>query len=66
MRASKLEWVIARPGRLTDGAAKGAFRKSADVTQKVPPAIAPADVAAFLVEACETDAWVRKNVQLGG
>ena len=66
VRASSLDWVIARPGKLTDGPAKGTFRKSADITQKVPTSISRADVAAFLVEACETDAWVHKNVQLGG
>ena len=66
VRASNLDWVIARPGKLYDGPAKGKVQKSADPTVKVPTSISRGDVAAFLVEACETDTWVRKNVQLGG
>ena len=65
VRESELEWVIARPGRLTDGPANKVYRKTT-VIEPVPSSISRADVADFLVEACETDAWVRKNVQLGG
>lgn len=65
VHASSLDWVVARPGKLYDGPAKGKVKKSADVTVKVPTSISRGDVAEFLVEACESDAWVRKNVQLG-
>ncbi len=65
VRESGLDWVIARPTRLTDGPARGRFVKTA-AAEKVPGAISRADVAAFLVEACETEAWVGKAVQLGG
>jgi uncharacterized protein YbjT (DUF2867 family) len=64
-RESGLDWVIARPGRLTDGAARGKYVKETAI-KKVPGAIARADVAEFLVEATESDAWVGKAVQLGG
>jgi hypothetical protein len=32
----------------------------------VPSAISRADVADFMVEACESTTWVGKRVQLGG
>jgi uncharacterized protein YbjT (DUF2867 family) len=65
VRESGLDWVIARPTRLTNGPARGTFVKTAAV-EKVPGAISRADVASFLVEACESAAWVGKAVQLGG
>jgi uncharacterized protein YbjT (DUF2867 family) len=65
VRESGLEWVIARPTRLTDGPARGRFVRTA-AAEKVPSSISRADVAAFLVEACETAEWVGKAVQLGG
>jgi uncharacterized protein YbjT (DUF2867 family) len=65
VRESGLDWVVARPTRLTDGPARGRFVKTA-AAEKVPGSISRADVAAFLVEACETDAWVGTAVQLGG
>jgi uncharacterized protein YbjT (DUF2867 family) len=65
VRDSGLEWVIARPTRLTYGPARGRYVKTA-AAEKVPSSISRADVAAFLVEACETAEWVGKAVQLGG
>jgi uncharacterized protein YbjT (DUF2867 family) len=65
VRESGLDWVIARPSRLQDGPARGKYLRKADI-EPVPGAISRADVAAFLVEACEVDAWVGKAVQLGG
>jgi uncharacterized protein YbjT (DUF2867 family) len=65
VRESGLDWVIARPTRLTDGPARGRFVKTAAV-ERVPSTISRADVAAFLVEACAAAAWVGKAVQLGG
>lgn len=62
---SGLEWVIARPGRLTDGPGARRYVKTTEV-EKVPSSIARADVADFLLEAATTDAWVRKAVQIGG
>ncbi len=65
VRASGLEWVIARPGRLTNGPARGRYVKKTGV-ERVPSAISRADVADFLVQACEGPTWVGKAVQLGG
>jgi putative NADH-flavin reductase len=64
-RASGLEWVIARPGRLTDGPARGVYVKQAEIAP-VPGSISRADLADFLVTAAESDDWVGKAVQLGG
>lgn len=61
---SGLEWVIARPTRLTDGAAKGKFKPTTEY--KVPMAISRADVAQFLVDSCDSPTFVGKSVQLGG
>ena len=64
-RESGLDFVIARPGRLTNGAARGTFVKTAKI-EKVPSSISRADLAAFLVESCESRAFVGQAVQLGG
>ena len=66
-RASGLEWVIARPARLTDGPATKTYIKRAGL-DRVPWSwtMSRADVADFLVEAAVTDTWVGKGVQLGG
>jgi putative NADH-flavin reductase len=65
VRQSGLDWVIARPGRLTNGQGRGRY-VAKDAIAKVPMSIARADVADFLVTATETEKWLRKAVQLGG
>jgi uncharacterized protein YbjT (DUF2867 family) len=65
VRASALDWVIARPGRLTNGPARKAYVKKTAI-ESVPASISRADVADFLVNACEGPAWVGHAVQLGG
>lgn len=64
-RSSGLEWVIARPGRLTNGPARRKYKKTAAI-EPVPPGIARADVADFLVAACVESTWIGQAVQLGG
>jgi uncharacterized protein YbjT (DUF2867 family) len=64
-RESGLDWVVARPGRLTNGAAKRRYFKTAAI-EAVPSSISRADVADFLVEAAVTDKWNGKSVQIGG
>jgi uncharacterized protein YbjT (DUF2867 family) len=64
-RESGLDFVIARPTRLTNGKAKGKYVRTEELVS-VPGSISRADVADFLVEACESPAWVGKAVQLGG
>ncbi|CAN5502882.1 NAD(P)H-binding protein [soil metagenome] len=65
-RDSGLAWVIARPTRLTNGAARGRYTRNADPAGHVPSSISRADVANFLVESCELDPFVEKAVALGG
>jgi uncharacterized protein YbjT (DUF2867 family) len=65
VRASGLDWVIARPGRLTNGPARKRYSKKLGL-ERVPSSISRADVADFLVEACEGTTWVGHAVQLGG
>jgi uncharacterized protein YbjT (DUF2867 family) len=65
VRASGLDWVIARPGRLTNGVARGRYVKTSAI-ERVPSSISRADLAGFLVEACEGTTWVGKAVHLGG
>ena len=64
-RESGLDFVIARPTRLTNGKAKGNYTRSAEPVS-VPSSISRADVAAFLVESCESQAFVGRAVELGG
>jgi putative NADH-flavin reductase len=65
VRNSGLDWVIARPTRLTNGPAHEQYVK--EIRPKaVPWSISRADVAGFLVEAATVDTWVRQAVQLGG
>lgn len=65
-RDSGLAWVIARPTRLTNGAAKGTYIRTADPAGHAPSSISRADVADFLVEACEGETYVKQAVLLGG
>jgi uncharacterized protein YbjT (DUF2867 family) len=64
-RESGLDFVIARPTRLTNGPAKGQYTCVAEPVP-VPSTIARADVAAFLVASCEAQTFVGKAVELGG
>jgi uncharacterized protein YbjT (DUF2867 family) len=65
LRASGLDWVVARPGRLTDGPPRRRYKKTSAI-EPVPSSISRADVADFLVEACEVPVWLGHAVQLGG
>jgi uncharacterized protein YbjT (DUF2867 family) len=65
VRASGLEWVVARPGRLTNGAAHHRYVKNTAL-EPVPSSISRADVADFLVTACEVPTWIGHAVQIGG
>jgi hypothetical protein len=64
-RESGLDFVIARPTLLTNGSAKGKYIRTAKLIG-VPSSISRADLADFMVEACESMTWVGKAVQLGG
>jgi uncharacterized protein YbjT (DUF2867 family) len=64
-RESGLDFVIARPTRLTNGPAKHKSTRTADLI-RVPSSISRSDLADFMVEASESMTWVNKAVQLGG
>lgn len=64
-RESGLDFVIARPTRLTNGKANGKYTRTTELVS-VPSSISRADLAAFLVEACQSSTFVGKAVQLGG
>ena len=64
-RESGLEYVIARPTRLTDGKANGKYTATAELVS-VPSSISRADVANFMVDACTASTFLNKAVQLGG
>jgi uncharacterized protein YbjT (DUF2867 family) len=65
VRESGLDWIIARPRRLTNGPARKKYVTKTAI-EPVPGSISRADVADFLVTAAEVDSWVHKAVQLGG
>lgn len=65
VRESGLDWVIARPTRLTGGPARGRYVTKTTL-EPVPLTISRADVADFLIKAAEVDTWVRQAVELGG
>ena len=62
---SGLDFVIARPMRLTNCTARGVYVRTTELVS-VPATISRADVADFLIEACESTELVGKRVQLGG
>ena len=65
VRASGLDWVIARPSLMTDGPARDAYTRTDEIVP-VPSQISRADVAHFLIDAVEDPRWMHKAVQLGG
>ncbi|MBK1719326.1 NAD(P)-dependent oxidoreductase [Thiocystis violacea] len=60
VRASGLEWVIVRPGGLTDGPRTGAYRFGLDPTLK-SGRIARADVAEFVLRQLTDDAFLHRT-----
>jgi uncharacterized protein YbjT (DUF2867 family) len=65
VRESGLDWVIARPGKLTNGPARKRYVKTTKI-EPVPMVMSRADLADFMVSAAELDTWVKQAVQLGG
>lgn len=58
--ASDLEWVIVRPGILTQGAKRGAYRHGLNVGSYLwPERIGRADVADFMLKQLSDDAYLR-------
>lgn len=62
IKRSKLDWIIVRPGNLTDGQRTGAYRHGfdhADRTLKVK--VSRADVADFMLKQIGDDTYLRKT-----
>ena len=57
---SSIEWVIVRPGALTHGAARGAFRHGPTIGSfLLPVSISRADVAEFMLDQLTSNAYLR-------
>ncbi len=62
IRASNLDWTIVRPAAFTDGAQTNMFRHGFSPNDKnLNFKISRADVAAFMLEQLESEAYVRKT-----
>jgi uncharacterized protein YbjT (DUF2867 family) len=62
--ASPVDYVNVRPGGLTNARARGAVRANEDGIG-FGTTISRADVAAFMVEQLNSDAWVRRSPVIG-
>jgi len=61
LRLSDTDWIIVRPGMLTDSAATGKYRVLLDLTGITAGKIARADVAAFVLQQLSSDEFLRKT-----
>lgn len=59
VKSSGLEWIIVRPGGLTDGPATGQYRAGLD-PKIVAGQVSRADVAAFVLQQLTDDTYLRK------
>ena len=63
--SSNLEWIIVRPGGLTDGSVSGSLNHGIDKKMlKGNPTISRAKVAAFMLKQTVDDTYIRKCVWL--
>ena len=62
IRQSALDWVIVRPGNLTDGARTGTYRHGFDATDPaIKVEVSRADVADFMLKQVSNDTYLRKT-----
>ena len=61
---SDLDWVSVHPGRLLDAPARGGVRSSAD-GRGLARSMTREDLAAFMIDQLQSDAWLRKSVIVG-
>lgn len=68
VRESGLDWVIARPTSLNDNPATGQYKAAEHLkfTTFAMPRISRADVAAFLLDQLDSDAYLHKAVTITG
>ena len=61
MRASDVDWTLVRAVALTDKPAKGPLRAAERGTEKPAAFVNRDDLAAFLLDTVEQDAWIRQT-----
>jgi uncharacterized protein YbjT (DUF2867 family) len=61
IRASSLDWVIVRPGMLTNGPTRGSVRALVDLASVNGGKVSRGDVAHFVVEQLATDTWLKQT-----
>ena len=62
---SELDWVIVRPGRLTNGPQRGAYRMGDEISETAKAgAISRADVAEFMLRQVTSDEFVHKTPEI--
>lgn len=62
IKESKLDWIIVRPGRLTNGPKRGTYRHGRDIGSKlISVSISRADVADFMLRQAKEDSYLRKT-----
>ncbi|MEP6993323.1 MAG: SDR family oxidoreductase [Acidobacteriota bacterium] len=67
IRNSSLDWVIVRPGALTNGRKRGVYRHGPKVGNWIwTVRISRADVAAFMLEQATSDAYLRQSPGVAG
>jgi len=65
IKQSQLDWVIARPANLTDGALTHSYKKGFPATEKqLKMKISRADVADFMLRQISEDTYLRKTTGL--
>jgi uncharacterized protein YbjT (DUF2867 family) len=64
VRASGLDFVIVRPGQLTNEPAKGIYQAAPHLPAGKAPKITRADVAHFCLEQLTSDRWLSASVSL--
>lgn len=60
VRASGLDWIIVRPGGLTDGPATGSYKAGVDVNLTAGQ-VSRADVAAFVLQQIDDDTYLHQT-----
>lgn len=62
IRQSKVEWIIVRPARLTNGSRRGAYRHGERLKPGLFGSISRADVAEFMLKQLTDDTYLWKSV----
>jgi putative NADH-flavin reductase len=63
LAAGDLDWIVVRPGLLTNGKPRGRWRAADDGSLR-GGSIARADVAAFMLQQLASDEWLRRRAVL--